>query len=107
MRKTYRSPELVRIPDSPIRTKRRPSCRSYKRYPYGGLRKFILLHLPDFCWQTPAEIVEMLEIVDEDIDVATVIVTLFHLKRDGLVEKRRYTKFRPNGYQMKKVVAIS
>lgn len=71
-------------------------------YGYGELKDLILTHVPDFCWQTSFEILTMLEQVDEDLGWDNLRVRLHQLHKDGLIERRSYTKSRPHGSEWKK-----
>jgi predicted transcriptional regulator len=51
-----------------------------------SVSRLIMRYLPDFCYQFPIEIVEMLEQIDEDISETSVEVTLTQLAKKGLVE---------------------
>jgi hypothetical protein len=44
----------------------------------------------------------MMEQIDEDIDPMSLRQCLMQLQLRGNVEHRRYTKFRANGFQLKK-----
>jgi hypothetical protein len=57
------------------------------RYPVSA-RQLILDHLPSFCWQTRAEIVTMIEQINEDIPENLVASVLYQMELIGQVEKR-------------------
>lgn len=76
----------------------------HKRGPYKnlnghkGVRGFLKDGLPDFCWQTFAEIITVLKCLDKNINVRSTRTQLGQLIKKDAVEFRR-TTWRTGGGQ--------
>lgn len=49
----------------------------------------ILRYLPTFAWQTPMEIITMLEQVNEDVRPESIVITLWRLKKKGILVTKK------------------
>lgn len=102
MKEDYTPPDQVRINGRRV-WERRQRGASMNKYKNGEFAKLILEYLPSFCWMTVLEFLTMLEYVDDSVEFNNLALTIWRLIRQGKIEKRKFTKERKNGFQIRKV----